>query len=164
MRRWARRLEKFHTAHKRSRLRANWQWKELDCCNSSDALLMNIFCHPEVLRKVAGAGAIRNRIEGGSGVRIQAAQPLLKAKRDNTEIDMKLGELLVEAKLTESNFQFASVALISRYRDLEEIFDVSELPTRNGKQGGYQLIRGTLAAYATGSVFVYCVMLGVGPG
>ena len=74
---------------------------------------------------------------------------------------MKLGELLVEAKLTESNFQFASVALISRYRDLEEIFDVSELPTRNGKQGGYQLIRGTLAAMPRVAVFVYCVMLGV---
>ncbi|MGA8443482.1 MAG: hypothetical protein WB762_15585 [Candidatus Sulfotelmatobacter sp.] len=26
------------------------RWKELDTCASSDALLMNIFCHPDVLR------------------------------------------------------------------------------------------------------------------
>ena len=31
--------------------------------------------------------------------------PLLNDKHDNTEIDMKIGELLVEAKLTESDFQ-----------------------------------------------------------
>ena len=47
--------------------------------------------------------------------------PLHGGKHDNTEIDMKIGELLVEAKLTESNFQFASNCLISRYRDLEEV-------------------------------------------
>jgi hypothetical protein len=64
--------------------------------------------------------------------------------------------LLVEAKLTESNFQLAGMGLISRYRDLEAVFEVSELPTRNGKQCGYQLIRGALAAYATGSSF--CVL------
>jgi hypothetical protein len=46
---WTKRLDKVHTASRRSRVRANWQWKELDCSNSSDALLMNIFCHPEVM-------------------------------------------------------------------------------------------------------------------
>ncbi len=40
---WAQRLKKVHTASRRMRLRCNWQWKELDCCSSSDALLMNIF-------------------------------------------------------------------------------------------------------------------------
>jgi hypothetical protein len=154
--RWARRLEKAHTAHKRSRLRANWKWKELDCCNSSDALLMNIFCHPEVLDRSPVRALLGIESKAVPEFGFKPRTPLLKAKRDNTEIDMKLGELLVEAKLTESNFQFASVELISRYRDLEEIFDVAELPMRNGKQGGYQLIRGTLAAYATGCSF--CVL------
>lgn len=46
---WAGRLGKVHTAFKRSRVRANWQWKELDCAHSSDALLMSIFCHPDVM-------------------------------------------------------------------------------------------------------------------
>src|SRR6185437_6493581 len=42
---WKRRLAKVHTAHKRMRVRADWKWMELDCANSSDALLMNVFCH-----------------------------------------------------------------------------------------------------------------------
>src|ERR1700712_2937946 len=46
---WLRRLTKVHTAHRKVRARADWQWMELDCANSSDALLMNIFCHPLVM-------------------------------------------------------------------------------------------------------------------
>ena len=40
---WARRLLKVHTAARRTQS-GSWRWKELDCANSSDALLMNIFC------------------------------------------------------------------------------------------------------------------------
>ncbi|HET9099397.1 MAG TPA: hypothetical protein VFN62_03325 [Acidobacteriaceae bacterium] len=154
--RWARRLEKVHTAYKRSRLRSNWQWKELDCCNSSDALLMSVFCHPNVLDQPAVRALLGIESKADPEFGYKPRTPLHKGKRDNTEIDMKIGELLVEAKLTESNFQFASVGLISRYRDLEAVFDVSELPSRNGKQCGYQLIRGALAAFAAGCSF--CVL------
>ena len=69
---------------------------------------------------------------------------------------MRVGDLLVEAKLTESDFQSARMALVERYRDLSEVFDVEELPTRGGRVIGYQLIRGTLAAHASGSSF--CVL------
>jgi hypothetical protein len=70
---------------------------------------------------------------------------------------MKVGNLLVEAKLTESDFQSARFDLISRYRDLEIVFDLSELPMRSEKQNCYQLIRGTLAAHATECSFcVFC--------
>jgi len=70
---------------------------------------------------------------------------------------MRLDQLLVEAKLTESDFQSARFDLVSRYRDLETVFDLSELPCRNGRYCSYQLIRGTLAAYATGASFcVFC--------
>ena len=153
---WAKRLEKVHTASKRSRLRSNWQWKELDCCNSSDALLMSIFCYPCVLDHppVRALLGIDSKIDPEFGYKPRT--PLHGGKRDNTEIDMRLGELLVEAKLTESNFQSASMGLVSRYRDLEAVFEVSELPTRNGKQCGYQLIRGALAAYAAGCSFCVC--------
>jgi hypothetical protein len=154
---WAKRLEKVHTAYKRSRLRSNWLWKELDCCNSSDALLMSIFCHPDVLDHPPVRALLGNDLKIDPQFGYKPRTPLHGGKRDNTEIDMKIGELLVEAKLTESNFQFASVELISRYRDLETVFDISELPTRNGKQCGYQLIRGALAAYAAGCSFcVFC--------
>ena len=37
------------------------------------------------------------------------------------------------------------------------MFDLTDFPLRNGKHCGYQLIRGTLAAYATGCSFcVFC--------
>ena len=45
---WLRRLAKPHTASRRSVARKDWRWMELDSSNSSDALLMNIFCHPGV--------------------------------------------------------------------------------------------------------------------
>ena len=156
-REWARRLDKVHTAYKRARPRSNWEWKELDCSHSSDALLMNIFCYPEVTERTNTytlLGVDRSLIpEFGYKPRT----PLHNGRTDTTEIDLRLGELLIEAKLMESDFQHAGPQLISRYRDLEIVFNPSELPTRNGKQSGYQLIRGTLAAYASeGSFCVFC--------
>lgn len=154
---WARRLNKVHTASRRYRLRANWQWKELDCANSSDALLMNIFCYPAVMASThvrTLLGSDRNEdVEFG----VKPRTPLRNGGRDNTEVDMRVGDLLVEAKLTESDFQCAKQSLIARYRDLESVFEVADLPMRDGKLSGYQLIRGTLAAYATGLSFcVFC--------
>jgi hypothetical protein len=118
---------------------------------------MNIFCCPGVLsgreaRLLLGVGA---GCAPQFGVKPQV--PLLKGKRDATEIDMELGDLLVEAKLTESGFQQAHTRLIERYRDFEDAFDRSALPVVNGKHSGYQLIRGALAAHATGKSF--CVLL-----
>lgn len=160
---WKRRLGKIHTAHKRMRARADWKWMELDCANSSDALLMNVFCHPGVVecagvRATLGiaAGAVpefgvkpRTPLQGGK-------RGNMEGKTDNTEVDMRVGDLLVEAKLTESDFQSAKLALVERYRDLREVFDVEELPVRGGRVIGYQLIRGTLAAHASGCSF--CVL------
>ena len=157
---WKRRLGKVHTAHKRVRARADWRWMELDCANSSDALLMNVFCHPGVMER-AGVRAMLG-IAAGSVPEfgVKPRTPLKGGKRegkfDNTEVDMRVGDLLVEAKLTESDFQSARPSLIERYRDLEEVFDVGELPVRGGRVIGYQLIRGTLAAFASGCSF--CVL------
>jgi hypothetical protein len=76
---------------------------------------------------------------------------------DRTEIDLQLGNLFLEAKLTESNFQTASPRLIERYRDLETIFDLTRLPRRaTGVIQGYQLIRNVLAAFASDAGF--CVL------
>jgi hypothetical protein len=154
---WAKRLEKVHTASKRSRVRADWQWKELDCANSSDALLMNIFCHPDVMTRLSVQAVLG--IDPGTVPEFgfKPRTPLHRGRFDATEIDMKVGDLLVEAKLTESDFQSARSSLICRYRDLETVFHLSDLPLKNGKQNGYQLIRGTLAAYASGHSFcVFC--------
>jgi len=117
---------------------------------------MNVFCYPEMM---AGLG-IRSMFDAEPDAEpefgFKPRVPLQKGKHDATEVDMKIGGLLVEAKLTESDFQWARPELIWRYRDLDTVFDLSALPIRNGKFGGYQLIRGTLAAYALESSF--CVV------
>jgi hypothetical protein len=154
---WKKRLGKAHTAFKRSRARANWHWKELDCAHSSDALLMNIFCHRDVLTFAPVRAMLGVESNALPEFGFKPRTPLHNGKRDNTEIDMRLDQLLVEAKLTESDFQSARFELLSRYRDMEIAFDVSQLPCRNGRRCSYQLIRGTLAAYATGCSFcVFC--------
>jgi hypothetical protein len=159
--RWAKRLTKVHTAFKRSRARANWSWKELDCAHSSDALLMSIFCHPDVSSSPVLAGMLGVESTARPEFGFKPRTPLTSGRYDNTEIDMRLDHMLVEAKLTETDFQSARFELISRYRDLEAVFDVSDLSHRdshrNERYCGYQLIRGTLAAYATGRSFcVFC--------
>jgi len=82
--------------------------------------------------------------------------PLSNGHIDRTEVDLKLGDLLVEAKLTESDFQTQSAALVETYRDLEEVFAITDLPRQNEKYVSYQLIRNVLAAHAGGETF--CLM------
>jgi hypothetical protein len=176
---WARRLGKAHTGSKRAMPRADWRWRELDSASSSDALLMNIFCHPGTLRdsRVTALLGVGREVEPRFGVRVGV--PLANGRPDTTEVDMELGSLLIEAKLTESNFQTARPALVLRYRDLREVFAVDELPRtqsvavaerwdeeqaamvcveRGSKHGfvSYQLIRNALAAHAMGTAF--CVL------
>jgi hypothetical protein len=154
---WARRLAKVHTASRRASPRAGWRWRELDCANSSDALLMNIFCCRRTLCNPALSSmlGVRSRLAPQFGFRPNI--PLSNGRTDRTEIDMKLGELMVEAKLTETDFQTAPARMIERYRDLTEVFDREELLMSDVAVPGYQLIRGALAAYASGGSFcVFC--------
>jgi hypothetical protein len=148
---WAHRLTKTHTAHRRSRARADWHWMELDCASSSDALLMNIFCHPGVFNgsTISPSTARLLNIDPNTQPRfgITPGIPLNNSRKtrskkppeatnlntqltDRTEIDLQLGNLFVEAKLTESSFQTAAPRLIERYRDLEAVFDITSLPRR----------------------------------
>ena len=126
---WARRLAKVHTGSRRASPRAGWRWKELDCANSSDALLMNVFC----CRRRVENRALCSVLGVSSGLMPQfgfrPGIPLRNGKTDRTEIDMKLGDLMVEAKLTETDFQTAPTRMIQRYRDLDEVFDPEELMT-----------------------------------
>ena len=146
---WARRLDKVHSSVKRALPSRDSGHRELDSSNSSDALLMNIFCHPDTLaipcvRRLLGVDA---QIEAVFGYR--PGIPLSNGRRDCTEVDLRLGNLLVEAKLTEYNFQTAPRRLIERYRDLDDVFDVDRLNIHNDLVSSYQLIRVVLAAHAT---------------
>ena len=60
---------------------------------------------------------------------------------------MRLGELLIEAKLTESDFQRAPKALVGAFRDFREIFSRDELPQTAHNFLSYQLVRNVLAAH-----------------
>ena len=42
---------------------------------------------------------------------------------DRTEVDMRLGSLLVEAKLTEVGFQSRAAQIVEAYRDFDAVFD-----------------------------------------
>ena len=136
--------------------RAAWQWKELDCVNSSDALLMNVFCY----RRAVANPSLCAMLGVAPGVipsfGFRPHLPFRDGKTDQTEVDMKLGDLMVEAKLTETGFQTAEARKVERYRDFEEVFDPIALPRHGDIYDSYQLIRGVLAAHVTGGSF--CVI------
>jgi len=151
---WKKRLTKVHTSD--SLPRGDRRWCELDSCNSSDALLMNIFCCPEAFddgRLASLLGVEATEPQFG----LKARVPLVEGKFDRTEVDVRLGNLLVEAKLTETDFQSKPKAVVDWYRDFEKVFRRGELPQSKTSYGAYQLIRNVLAAYALDCSF--CVML-----
>ena len=154
---WRKRLEKVHTTARSSLPKSGRGWKELDSSMSSDALLMNIFCCPYVSDdpRILGLFGIEaaELPQFGWRARVQ----LKKGTADRTEVDMKLGNMLFEAKLTESDFQSCDPAVLRCYRDFEEVFESSDLPEEGGKLASYQLIRNVLAAHASDCGF--CVLL-----
>ncbi len=134
---WLRRFDKVHAQAARSlpkpQLDSARRWRELDSSMSSDALLMNIFCTPGV----AGSPAVRHALgvdtEAAAVFGWKARVPLTSGrlghiKVDRTEVDMRLGSLLVEAKLTEVGFQTRAAAIVEAYRDFDTVFDRDSLP------------------------------------
>ena len=151
---WRRRLEKAYTASDRV-ARSHDRWRgELEAATSSDALLMNVFCYPGVLRRAAVRRLLATDTSRVPAFGVRACIPLSSGKVDRTEIDLCLGDVLFEAKLTETSFQTARPSLVLRYRDLETCFFLEDLPRDSaGAFQSYQLIRGVLAAHALDSRF-----------
>jgi hypothetical protein len=155
---WRRRLGKVHTGARRSLpRREQGRWRELDSCVSSDALLMNVFCYPRVLARPEVRSTLGLEMNPVPQFGVPARVPLRSNRGDRTEIDMRLGNLLVEAKLTEGGFQCANKTMLKRYRDFFEVFDVDGLPQTERGYASYQLIRNVLAAHAAGRSF--CALL-----
>jgi len=129
---WTRRFDKVHSQGARSLpkplLDLKRRWRELDSSMSSDALLMNVFCVPGV----AHSTALRNALGVEGDVKLEfgwkARVPLASGRFDRTEVDLRLGSLLVEAKLTETNFQMREARIVEAYRDFDLIFDRDLLP------------------------------------
>ncbi len=156
---WAHRLDKAHTAKRQARPTGPGEqvraWRELDAATSSDALLMNIFCYPRVwtagLTTLLGVSGLE-QVEFG----VRSEAPLERNLINTTEIDMRVGDLLIEAKLTEADFQCAPMRLAERHSSFDQVFERELLEvTRRGVRS-YQLVRGVLAAHAAGGRF--CVL------
>ena len=152
---WSRRLAKVHAQGRRSLPKRDRVWMELDSSVSSDALLMNVFCYPGVLARAAGMLGLEDPELPIFGHR--ARVPLNSGRFDRTEVDMKIGDLLVESKLTESDFQAKDSIVLSAYRDFPEVFDISLLLGDDKICRSYQLVRNVLAAHATSSSFCVCL-------
>jgi hypothetical protein len=122
--------------------------------------LMNVFCYPRVLMS-ENLCALLNLPEHSETKHIfgyKARVPLENGRTDQTEVDMFLGDLLVESKLTEPDFQSKRSEVVERYKNLHSVFDVKLLPrASNGDFVSYQLIRNVLAAYHTNLRF--CVLM-----
>jgi hypothetical protein len=153
---WKCRLDKVHS-QSRSLPNKERVWKELDSCMSSDALLMNLFCFPGITENRAVMSLLGVECDRPPEFGFKARVPLNNSRADRTEVDMKIGALLVESKLTESDFQTKAANIVHKYRDFEEVFEKQSLVQFNGEYASYQLIRNVLAAHALGLAF--CVLL-----
>jgi hypothetical protein len=124
---------------------------------SSDALLMNVFCHPKANNpSLCALLGVSYRCSPEFGFKAQV--PLRNGRTDRTEVDMKIGDLLVESKLTETDFQVQKETIVNAYRDIDSVFECRMLPrTSAGEYVSYQLIRNVLAAYHLQLSF--CVLL-----
>lgn len=88
---------------------------EMDSSNSSDVLLMNCFCFPGASKQICKT---LNLAPGGEApiFGFEAEVPLLDGTGDATEIDMRMGSILFETKLTEKDFTKRPKAYVQRYR------------------------------------------------
>jgi len=145
---WRRRLSKVHSQGSYTLPSADRIWRELDSSTSSDALLMNIFCYPGVTRRRDLGLLLGTESAEVPEFGFKPRVPLITGLVERTEIDMKLGRVLFEAKLTEADFQSQDAELVKQYCGLQEVFECRNLPRSGGRYISYQLLRNVLAAYA----------------
>jgi hypothetical protein len=123
---WMRRFDKIHAQGRAlPKAESGRRWRELDSSMSSDALLMNVFCAAvaPAVRRTLGVEADAEPVFGW-----KARVPLASGRFDRTEVDMRWGSLLVEAKLTEGDFQTRAANIVEGYRDFDAVFDRDLLP------------------------------------
>jgi len=131
---WMRRFDKIHAQGRAlPRAESGRRWRELDSSMSSDALLMNVFCAPDVVMATEVRRALGVDSEAEPVFGWKARVPLVpglggRVRFDRTEVDMRWGGLLVEAKLTESDFQTRAAKVVEGYRDFDAVFDRELLP------------------------------------
>lgn len=150
---WCRRLQKPHPGKRFLQEKDRPTAKELDSCCSSDALLMNIFCHPETAENTNLAHLFEFEKLPLSEFGWKPQLPMVGGGREprSTEIDMRFVEpnrtIICESKLTEADFTRRSVAHVYAYEHFHTVFDELRLPRNSDGFLHYQLIRNILAAH-----------------
>ncbi len=151
------RLQKFHTTFNPA-----LGIREMQSSNSSDALLMNIFCFPGMekwggLKKLLGIDSF-SKIEFGHKpeVEINVGGKVLG---DTTEVDVLINDIFCESKLTEGDFTRKEKSKVDNYVMFHEVFHTNYLVQDKTHYYNYQLIRNILAAEQYGYRFVlFCDM------
>lgn len=119
-------------------------FKEMQSSNSSDALLMNFFAHP----KIKEWKSLRVLISIDQSDNIEFGwYPVFanETTTHKTEIDMKIGNSIFEAKLTEKDFTQKDLKVVLTYSNIQNIIDLKDF-TNNNIVSNYQLIRNLLTA------------------
>ncbi|MGA2050739.1 MAG: hypothetical protein ABSG96_23840 [Terracidiphilus sp.] len=131
---WMRRFDKIHAQGRAlPKSECGRRWRELDSSMSSDALLMNVFCSPGVVedaavRRTLGVDSEEAPVFGWKARVPLTSGPENRVRFDRTEVDMRWGGLLVEAKLTEGDFQTRAARIVEGYRDFDAVFERELLP------------------------------------
>ena len=151
---WARWLQKAHTQRLALPEERRAEAMELDSCTSSDALLRNVFCYPGVFQHgpLVQLLGLSTAAEPRLGFGFNPGVPRRDSGRD-TEVDLKVEDLLIEAKLTETGFTDKRIEVVERYCDFQAVFEPSTLPMLDGQYRHYQLLRNVLAAHHLGFRF-----------
>jgi hypothetical protein len=125
-------------------------FKEMQSSNSSDALLINFFTHPEIKEWKSLRDLIS--INQSDDIEFGWNPEFDNEINHKTEIDMKIGNAICEAKLTEKNFTSKRLQIVLGYSNVENIIDLKVL-TKNNIVSNYQLIRNLLTAEKHGLKF-----------
>lgn len=118
---------------------------EMQSSNSSDALLMNIFCNPGV-GKWTGLQKLLH-IDTSSVVEFGWNPSFENEVLHPTEIDMRIGNRIFESKLSEESFTEKEKGIVEKYSDFHTVFDSHSLASNDTHYFNYQLIRNILTAY-----------------
>lgn len=118
---------------------------EMQSSNSSDGLLMSIFCHPSITKWSGVRKVLRNDM-ATIAFGVPGVVKIRNGQTDTTEIDMALPSAFCEAKLTEADFTHKRPEVVERYDGFQETFHSNTLQKAGRDYDNYQIIRNLLAA------------------
>lgn len=131
---------------------------EMQSSNSSDALAMNIFCHPG-FKKWKGVTNLFE-VDNISSVEFGFEAKVLKTnnnkiEEDKTEVDVFINKnIIAECKLTEEDFCIQVKGIVEQYSEFKNVFHIDKLLQTETHYSNYQLIRNILAANQHSTQFI----------